>query len=497
MSLSLLLLLSLPVIYFVFKHYSREWKDIDPALLQYQSSISETRQPGESAIYRSVDVPHGTGITRGLSLRIGYKIRDGCLKDIWHIGFQSDKLTKRSITFGDVTYSIEIVNAIIHFIASKIDELETEKIAIYGDLSKNPELIFVIWACFFVCDKTVVHYRKPEDFEFKSELTTLITTPNYHSEIPANSFSNVTALLMPSVDNSDEFDHTISISSEIKPLFDYDYNPKEDFAQANNHPYSVIHSGKELKFFQINFVSAVASRLLSTPTSNTWSPDDTLLVTFYTSSNSDKSILFELCAGIMSGVSSIKVIEPKFVPNLKTLCQHNPTILITDSHSIKSMVSNNKKSFWQSFILQRSEYFNSLGYFNSFGKIDSSLNLKTAYIYQLPPLLSAATCNFCKSVLGCRVVRETHSEFTIGPILKTNIYDFRIVQNKNMQLLGIPANNVELKTIKESEEASKGRLYVRGMAIGKSDAFAYEGEAWVDTGIDGMFAHDGCFYGRV
>ena len=62
--------------------------DTHPFLLHRQATPSPVRQPGESAVYRSIEVPHGYPLRTGLNVKdegapkwaAG---RDGDLRDIW------------------------------------------------------------------------------------------------------------------------------------------------------------------------------------------------------------------------------------------------------------------------------------------------------------------------------------------------------------------------------------------------------------------------------
>lgn len=68
--------------------FSRHEPDTHPLLLARQSSASHVRQPGESAIYRSLEVPHGYPLRTGLAVKDPglpkwTPGRDGDLRDIW------------------------------------------------------------------------------------------------------------------------------------------------------------------------------------------------------------------------------------------------------------------------------------------------------------------------------------------------------------------------------------------------------------------------------
>ena len=62
--------------------------DIHPFLLARQASASYVRQPGESAVYRSLETPHGYPLRSGLNVKDPgapkwSSGRDGDLRDIW------------------------------------------------------------------------------------------------------------------------------------------------------------------------------------------------------------------------------------------------------------------------------------------------------------------------------------------------------------------------------------------------------------------------------
>lgn len=66
------------------------WEDPDthPFLLARQSTAAPIRQPGESAVYRSLETPHGYALRSGLDIRDETSPkwsngRDGDLRDVW------------------------------------------------------------------------------------------------------------------------------------------------------------------------------------------------------------------------------------------------------------------------------------------------------------------------------------------------------------------------------------------------------------------------------
>lgn len=67
--------------------FSRD-PDTHPLLLSRQANVAPVRQPGESAIYRSPDIPYGYPLRSGLNVKDSgaprwHSGRDGDIRDIW------------------------------------------------------------------------------------------------------------------------------------------------------------------------------------------------------------------------------------------------------------------------------------------------------------------------------------------------------------------------------------------------------------------------------
>ncbi|KAG7891246.1 hypothetical protein KL908_003999 [Ogataea polymorpha] len=204
-------------------------RDIGTVALEKQASISATKKPGESAVYRSVDVPHGLPLTTGLRIQTGYKIRDGILKDIWHQALQKDTV----LEVGGATRSIRQINGMILHLAQQMDQHNVgPRVGLNSGLDDLHALV-VLFCCFFVCDRTVVVGQNPNvDVLFERKT--------------AGSAANVVDLDDP------------TYFLERPETTDYAYNPIKDYSRFNNEPYIELIDGVEYRYFQRSFVSAVA-----------------------------------------------------------------------------------------------------------------------------------------------------------------------------------------------------------------------------------------------
>ena len=88
----------LTVVFFVYLCYPLVFSsepDIHPFILIRQSTPTQVRQPGESAVYRSIETPHGYPLRTGLNVKDPdapkwTSGRDGDLRDIWKQAMKGD-----------------------------------------------------------------------------------------------------------------------------------------------------------------------------------------------------------------------------------------------------------------------------------------------------------------------------------------------------------------------------------------------------------------------
>ena len=78
----------LAVTILVYPLFLSKEPDTHPLLLARQSSASHVRQPGESAVFRSLETPHGYPLRTGLNVKDPGAAkwangRDGDLRDVW------------------------------------------------------------------------------------------------------------------------------------------------------------------------------------------------------------------------------------------------------------------------------------------------------------------------------------------------------------------------------------------------------------------------------
>ena len=136
--LIVLILLAYPVIF-------PTEPDTHPFLLSRQSTASDVRQHGESAIYRSNETPHGMPLRSGLNFKekgaaAWSSGKDGDLRDIWNTRAQSMPSNEqdKSVSFLTVLgielvegHKIDTLSNEINVLGNYIRQYKGKRVAIY------------------------------------------------------------------------------------------------------------------------------------------------------------------------------------------------------------------------------------------------------------------------------------------------------------------------------------------------------------------------------
>ncbi|ODV94826.1 hypothetical protein PACTADRAFT_3716 [Pachysolen tannophilus NRRL Y-2460] len=522
--------------------YLESLKDVHELALKEQSSISSTRKTGESAIYRSMDVMHGLPLTFGLQIRHGiYKVRNGNLKDIWKLALENYN-EDRKLSYFDgkdktlKSFNFKELNVNFQKLAAKFKELSSMPIiGIYLPVGRI-ESLSIILTCFFFDGFTLKNFnkiplRKPLDVELicclKSDLPKFVEL----------SFKKI-IIVDDGKDGNDENDYELNTNDiflvhysdiinnsalQVSSLsYDYTYSEEEDF----RIPLIEDINFKDIQYYQLNFVSTIASLMASVPREHSWNEEDIMLIgcnefdTILPSQSSvltNQNLIVKILCAFVSTINNIIVI-PESQISFQTITDLNPTLLcLTESkyHSllnqeIKPMLSSSTGLIRKQFF-HRSALLFSRGIYSQFGSLINS-DVRICYSCNLlsEEALSTADINILQTAFGSRFIVETFKIPVLGPILKTNFYDYRILSNEidnvNKKLkfrkMGVAANCLELK-VKDfknfQSENKEGELVIRGFNIGtaiESNDVQKNNtdEGWMPIGIYGKWGEDGCFY---
>ncbi|KAF1969764.1 hypothetical protein BU23DRAFT_512646 [Bimuria novae-zelandiae CBS 107.79] len=157
--------------------YDTQDSDTHPLLLARQAQASYVRQPGESAIYRSPDHPHGYPLRTGLGVKppgapMYTAGRDGDLRDIWRRVTGEIPLEKGAASSGTANimtvfgkegvteHKIADITKEITVIGKQLNDHGTKRVAIY--LPNSLEFLVALFAsAFYDFVPILIPYNQP------------------------------------------------------------------------------------------------------------------------------------------------------------------------------------------------------------------------------------------------------------------------------------------------------------------------------------------------
>ena len=134
--------------------------DVHPLLLARQSSASRVRQPGETAVYRAQETPHGYPLRSGLNVKDPGQPkwtagRDGDLRDVWRRACSGQPEAKDTQSTGQVgviktvhgkeevvEHTFEQLSKELNAIGKHMQDHGSKRVAIY--LSNSVELLVAL-----------------------------------------------------------------------------------------------------------------------------------------------------------------------------------------------------------------------------------------------------------------------------------------------------------------------------------------------------------------
>ncbi|CAY70109.1 uncharacterized protein PAS_chr3_0154 [Komagataella phaffii GS115] len=480
------------ICWFGYTFLLHSYRDVDPLVLYHQSSVANTRKEGETAVYRSVDTPHGIDLVTGLRISWKYKLRDGNLKDIWKLGINHNS----KITFGQEEYSMDSLTKTMQALSNYIESSQFSCIGV--DLSQYEWFIIILTGLCSLRDFTLHFHEDLIETYTSTEPKVIFTSFAYLDRVLKSDFDTIVLVDSPPcplvIDSRVATFSSLNLINENAEEYEYTFDLKDDTRNL-----LVQHSqGDAFTYNQRCFVSSISALLQSLPTEHEWSTKDRLLTTFTNDITFNLNSLVKIFGALVTGIN-VRILPPqKLISELD-----NSTILnIPDNLLYQLMPKRN------SFLVSRSRWLFSKGVFNKIAELPSFRPLRLIYTSILePPSVSSpfsSSYNYVQAITGARIINERLYEHIVGPIVKTNLFDYRItggfVDRKHTfpRKLGVSANNGEL-ILRDYQDYSadqkEGKLSVRGFNVGIKDIDEFrKDDYWTHTDIVGKFGGDGVLY---
>ncbi|MCJ1393014.1 hypothetical protein MMC18_005886 [Xylographa bjoerkii] len=475
--------------------------DTHPLLLARQASSSPIRQPGESAVYRSLETPYGYPLRTGLNVKDPAAPkwtsgRDGDVRDVWKKALEGVDGKKGRIisVMGKETFEHSFTNLTRHInaIGGHLQKQGAKRVAIC--LPNSVEFFLAFFAAAYY---GIVPILVPQHLSFETLADVLHSTNADVLIAPAGTVpAEHLAMSCPKVkqaiwvveETSRHLDFGVNPSKtqtavewhEIVGDVDLNSNAPSDLPSTGETPNIIcIYPKKKpttydvVEFSQKNIIAAIAAQISAVPRNHKIEPSDLLmpldsLTTIYT--------MVLTLAALFSGASV--ALTPVAGPTAEydsAFLGVSPTIIIasaqtmTQAHKEKFNASHDNWSKIQYTLQARAL---SAGRMNKSHIPGPRLIFVSTYISANPQFLSSKQLHDLRILTGARVIYALTAAEVAGAITHTNAFDYRI-QDVPLEPshFGAPLSAVEIKVVdtpmsKISDDGDfVGHVVVTGPAV--------------------------------
>ena len=476
--------------------------DTHPLLLSRQSNVSMVRMPGESATYRSLEVPDGLSLRTGLNVRsegdskwrIG---KDGDVRDVWKRvidGTLTDdgKRTGHRSNIQTV-YGLEEVET--HEIADLTKQMNSigNYIKTHGGttvaicLPNSVELLLSIFAAaFYGFHPVLIPYDIPQDISLK--LISMCGANFAIGEAGAIPLTDIKA-------KCDSLKHVLWVVEKTSRHMDWDDN---DGAISTGTWHDIVHrnasvateelptssetdavpdiitvwinktatSGEIVAFTQQNFAAAAAAQASALPMRHRLSHTDIFLPA---DSMTQPYILTQTLAALYNGVTvALNSVAGSQADLTATAAGISPTIMSASAASALKLREETKSlasGALQSFALNSQKRALASGYMPpstigkgviqptraTVGKLPNKLRLLYTFerAHSGTPHLTSEVLNDLRAFTGARVIYALIAAKVAGSITQTAFYDYRrgMQSGEVHSHFGAPVSSLEVKLV--------------------------------------------------
>ncbi|MCJ1403006.1 hypothetical protein MMC11_006228 [Xylographa trunciseda] len=475
--------------------------DTHPLLLARQASSSPIRQPGESATYRSLEVPYGYPLRTGLNVKDPGAAkwtsgRDGDLRDVWKKALEGVDGKKGRIisVMGKETFEHSLINLTRHInaIGGHLQKQDAKRVAIC--LPNSVEFLVAFFAAAY---NGIVPILVPQHLSFETLADVLHSTNADILIAPAGTVpAEHLAMSCPKVkqaiwvveETSRHMDFGVNPSKtqtavewhEIVGDVDLNSNAPSDLLSTGGTPAIIcIYPRKKpttydvVEFSQKNIIAAIAAQIAAVPRNHKIGPSDLLmpldsLTTIYT--------MVLTLAALFSGASiALTLIAGPAADYDSAFLGVSPTIIVA---SAQTMIQAHKEKFnashdnWSKiqYTLQARALL--AGRMNKPHVPGPRLIYISTYISANPQFLSSKQLHDLRVLTGARIVCSLTAAKVAGAISQTNAFDYRIQDEpQEPSHFGAPLSAVEIKVVdtpmsKISDDGEfVGHIVVTGPAV--------------------------------
>ncbi|KAE8352756.1 hypothetical protein BDV28DRAFT_120453 [Aspergillus coremiiformis] len=506
------------VAFLIFSFVTSKEPDVHPFLLARQSTAFPVRQPGESAVYRSLETPHGFPLRSGLNVKDPgapkwTSGRRGDLRDVWKAavrgaveeGKSSGQQGKIYTVLGRraIEHSLEQVTQEINVIGSRLQSSKAKTVAIC--LTDSVELLATIFAGAFFGFKTIIipHNLDPKDLSNllqKAEADVLIAEAGaLDLSLVASSNKHLSQVIWVAKLGSRHMDWN-DVPGDVKGTLEVAVwhelvEEKKDLAGLDvpswepNTPTpslttvwpSATQVAEFVEYQPENLISAIAGLTYSLPRNQRFGPSDLVLSI---DSLSRSYPLCQIMAALYSNASvALNSVAGESVDFALATVGVSPTVVIASSRTMSHYHdrfmephSGVISSFARWFDVRKLD----AGVMPSHGMVSQVANIGPTAELSLDKLrllcishrvdadpqvrLTCVQLTDLRIFTGARVVYALTGPGVAGAVSQTNVFDYR--RGKGQSHLGAPLSSVEVVLTGVSEDKeNEGQITISGPAV--------------------------------
>ncbi|KAL8727155.1 MAG: hypothetical protein Q9181_005810 [Wetmoreana brouardii] len=500
------------VSYLLYPVFFSKDPDTHPFLLARQSSPSYVRQSGESAVYRSLETPHGYPLKSGLNVKDPGAQRwapgrDGDLRDVWRKAIQGPTDDEGKVT-GDpaniltvlgreevVEHELADISKEINAVGDYLSQHAASRVAIY--LPNSLELLVTLFASAFYGFTPILI---PQGQSLES-LGKALKIANAETLVTGAGSVPLQGLL----EQYPELRQVIWVVEKTSRHMDWNEVPEGVGGRAeiavwhdiieerrasvtselpsDRAPTNVVVISKDAsgqpaevgiaEFTQQNITAAVSAQISILPRPHRLTPSDLLLSLSPLTSLYPLTILL---AALYSNASlALTSVSGDNVPYDAAFRSVKPTVIIASPPTIKRACKTFQdlpKSVMQKYALWKQASSLAEGVMPKIiGHLPSP---RLIYTFEdsasVAEPLTLAVLGDMRLLTGARIAYAFTDAKVAGAIAQTNIHDYRRDADAQQAAFGGAVSSVEFKLVdadghKNSDEKAIGKLIVTGPAV--------------------------------
>ncbi|KAJ9629871.1 hypothetical protein H2203_002255 [Taxawa tesnikishii (nom. ined.)] len=512
-----------------------EEPDTHPLLLARQSAPSPVRHSGESATYRSPEVPHGYPLKSGLNVKDAGAPRwaggkDGDIRDIWREvmrGGEGDSPAGMIMTVmgkeGVYEHNLKDVSKEINIIGKHLQQTGGKRVAIY--LPNELEYLSAIFACaFYGLSAILIPYNQPQDVVMKLLNDTgadclIAAAGSLPLEEVCSKVSGIEQVTWVVESTSRHMDWTgapeeakgkVRVSVWHELVDDGKAQASSELPSNDESPelgrivtiWHEKHGGASqiVEFTQKNIVSAVGALSSALPLRQRLSPADLVLPA---DSFSHSYVLCLTFAALFNHASlAINSVAGPGVELPRVTRSVSPTIIIASAETLAN--THTAETAGISSSIQKIAHV-SQSQAQSAGRMPTDTLLfkllapsgntpgKLRLIFTSErvgassPALSSTMLSDLRIFTRSRICYALTAANVAGAVAQTNLFDYRGTDGTQHSHFGVPLSSVEVKLVSKNDakvdgNLPEGEIVVSGPAVAGGQT---------KLGVSGSFREDG------